>query len=840
MKSRTVPVQRSRTRATGRFVRAAALLAAALLSAAGSRLAAQAILTVTPGDTAATVAGTGAAGNTGNGGPAIQATFASPSAVAYDANGNLYIADRDNHVVRMVSRAGTVTIVAGTGQQGYGGDGGPATSALLDTPTGIALDAAGNLYIADSHNQRVREVSGGVITTIAGNGTAGFSGDGGAATAAELAMPSAVAIDGSGILYIADTDNQRIRKVSSGTITTYAGNGEQALAGDGGSATSASLDSPTGVAVDAAGNIYIADRHNQRIRMVNPGGVISTVAGSGSASLAGGFSGDGASPTAAMLSKPSGVAVDAQGNLYIADSGNHRLREVGNGAIATIAGSGMQGFGGDGGAATAALLNSPRSAAVDAAGNITVADRLNQRVRAVDLPMLTFSGQTPGTVSPPQLVTLANSGTGTLTVQSMSFTGSFQNSSGGTCSTPPIALAPSTSCTQAIVFFPAAAGTFSGRVIFSGSGVVPQTILLSGTTAGTGPVLALASSTNPSSYGSSVTFTASMPAGSTPTPTGTVTFFDGSTQLAVATMSGGTASTGTSTLAIGTHAITAHYSGDSNWQPVTSAAVSQVVNKVAPSIALTASASPVMLQSSITFTASVSSSLGTPTGSVSFFDGSALLGTATLASGAAAFTTSSLAPGPHSITAVYGGDSTFASVTSMAIPEAVVDFSVTLAAGSASLVTVSGNAAVDLRYVVAPVGGETLPAPVTMTATGLPSNIVTTFSPSVVSAGSGATTVTLQLTELQTSGLDRSLEHGAPPLLFGILLLPFVRPLRQARRRMLRLLPVFLLLLGVSGFVAGMTGCGSPDGHKAQTYTLTVTGTSGTLSHATTLSVTAK
>jgi hypothetical protein len=251
----------------------------------------------------------------------------------------------------------------------------------------------------------------GIITTVAGTGVAGFSGDNGAATSARLALPSAVAVDASGSLYIADTNNHRIRKVATnGTITTVAGNGEELFAGDGGAATSASLDSPTGVAVDAAGKIYIADRQNHRIRVVGTNGIITTIAGSGGASFAGGFGGDGASATAATLAKPSGVSVDASGNVYIADTDNHRIRQVSNGAIATMAGSGEQGFAGDNDSATRAVLNAPRNVTADSTGNIAFADRLNQRVRSVVPSGLSFGPQAVGSVSTTQTVTLGNSG----------------------------------------------------------------------------------------------------------------------------------------------------------------------------------------------------------------------------------------------------------------------------------------------------------------------------------------------------------------------------------------------------------------------------------------------
>src|SRR5437762_4140887 len=267
----------------------------------------------------------------------------------------------------------TINTVAGGGA----GDGGDATSANLNSPAGVALDASGNLYIADLGNERIRKVAAatGIITTVAGNGVFGFAGDGGAATNANLSVPSGVAVDASGNLYIADNSNHRIRKVTAATgiITTVAGNGSPSFAGDGGAATSASLNSPSGVALDASGNLYIADFFDNRIRKVDAAsGIITTVAGNGSF----GFAGDGGAATNASLSGPAGVAVDAGGNLYIAAYSNHRIRKVdaATGIITTMAGNGNPTFAGDGGAATSASVYVPTGVALDASGNLYIAD----------------------------------------------------------------------------------------------------------------------------------------------------------------------------------------------------------------------------------------------------------------------------------------------------------------------------------------------------------------------------------------------------------------------------------------------------------------------------------
>ena len=331
--------------------------------------------------TITTIAGGGGFGE--DGGPATQARLDLPYGVAVDSAGNLYIADTNNDRIRKVDSAGTITTIAGTGEQGFGGDGGPATQARLNYPYGVAVDGAGNLYIADRYNNRIRRVDGtGTITTIAGTEKRGFSGDGGPAIQAPLFLPTGVAVDGAGNLYIADQYNHRIRKVdSTGTITTIAGTGERRFGGDGGPAIQAQLDEPTGVVVDGAGNLYIADLANHRIRKVDSTGTITTIAGTGER----GFGGDGGPATQARLNYPYGVAVDGAGNLYIADPYNHRIRKVDStGTITTIAGTGEQGFGGDGGPAIQAQLDAPSGVAVDEAGNLYIADWSNARIRKVD------------------------------------------------------------------------------------------------------------------------------------------------------------------------------------------------------------------------------------------------------------------------------------------------------------------------------------------------------------------------------------------------------------------------------------------------------------------------
>jgi uncharacterized protein (TIGR03437 family) len=354
---------------------------ALFLLTAGSTAWAQTVPQIT------TVAGTGTPGSSGDGGPAVQAALNNPTYDATDLSGNLYIADQNNNRIRKVDSKGIMTTVAGTGSPGFSGDGGPATQAALNTPTGVCTDAAGNLYINDLTNLRVRKVdTSGIITTVAGNGIKASNGDGGPATQASLYIPIRCATDAVGNLYIVDQGAHKIRKIDpTGTISTFAGTGNHLgvpadFSGEGVPATTADLNNPTAVTVDASGNVFFSDQFNQRIRKVDTTGIITTVAGNGVI----GYSPDNVPARSAALNYPGGLVVDQNGDLYFVDAANFRLRRISNGVLSTVAGTGSTGSpNGDNGPAASANLTDPFGLAIDGPGNLYVVEVTDARIRKV-------------------------------------------------------------------------------------------------------------------------------------------------------------------------------------------------------------------------------------------------------------------------------------------------------------------------------------------------------------------------------------------------------------------------------------------------------------------------
>ncbi len=332
--------------------------------------------------TIATIAGTGAAGFSGDGGPATAAQLNNSVYVHLDLLGNIYVADQNNQRIRKIDPSGTITTFAGNGAAGFSGDGGPATAAQLNGPNGVCSDAQGNIYIDDTLNQRIRKVdTNGVISTFAGNGSAGTSGDGGPATQAGIWLPIRCDFDLAGNMVIAEQGGHRIRQVTpGGAISTIAGTGVRGFSGDGGPATAAQLDNPTSIVVDYRGVIYFSDQGNQRIRRIDGTGTIVTVAGNGTAA----YAGENVPAVNASLNFPGGLAVDQRGTLYEAESPSARIRRITpDGQISTIAGTGAPGFSGDGGPASQAQINAPFGIDIDQAGNILIADTLNNRIRKI-------------------------------------------------------------------------------------------------------------------------------------------------------------------------------------------------------------------------------------------------------------------------------------------------------------------------------------------------------------------------------------------------------------------------------------------------------------------------
>lgn len=619
--------------------------------------------------------------------PATSANLDQPTGTVMDGAGNLYIADGAHNKIRMVAApvapalVGIISTYAGTGDSGYTGDGGAATSASFNAPAGLAIDGAGNLYIADSLNNVVRKITAatGIVSTVAGNGTQGFGGDNGAATAAELNFPWGVTVDANGNLYIADTGNQRIRRVdaATGMIVTVAGNGAPSAAGDGkgtysgdgGPATLAGLSLPYATALDGAGNLYIADSANHRIRKVNGSGTIGTFTGTGQA----GYSGDGQAATAADLNTPSSVAVDAAGNVYIADTQNAAVRKVNgsSGIIGTAVGNSAGAKLDLNGNLASPNLYAPIAMYLDGAGNLYFSDYFEMVVLKLTAAMAVLDYRAVAVrqsdKSEPQTEAVENDGNAPLDLTQLQPGANAALDSGTTtCVTGNPYLAVGGTCNIGAVFAPTVSGNpLRGDLDIDNASVnTPLDIALIGNaTPVNSTTVVLTSSPSPSDFGQAVTFTATVTTGAnTGNLTGTVTFSDGTTNFAtgVAVNAAGVATYTLSTLTVGSHSITAAYSGDTGHFASTSApALIQVVDE-STAVGVTSSANPSAAGGNATFTATVTTPNGggvTPDGTVTFFDGATLLGSATLnASATATYSTTTLSNGPHAIVAVYGGD----------------------------------------------------------------------------------------------------------------------------------------------------------------------------------------
>jgi hypothetical protein len=687
----------------------------------------------------------------GDGQAANTSSIFLPLDAVEDAAGNVYLSDSNNQRIRRVDGVtGLISTVAGTGSSGYSGDGGPATSAMINAPSGLALDGAGNLYFSDAGNQIVRRIDAvsGVITTVAGvPQTVGYTGNGGRATSATLSAPQGLAFDASGNLYIADSANNVIRMVAAGTgtISTVAGTSSFGYNGDGGQATTEQLYTPWSVTVGADGSLYIADLANNRIRKVSTGGTMTTAVGSGTA----GFAGDGSSGQSAQLDNPAGVVLDPGGNIYIADSGNNRVRKVSGttGIITTIAGNADESFGGDGGPAPKAGLYGPYSVFVDQTGDLLISDLFHNRVREISSNVATlpeYATIRVGKVSPPQAQGYENDGNGNLLFPSTNFEVLNNSSLDPTTTTcdAGATLAIDVQCNLGVDFAPTVTGmpVYGTLTINSNAANTPTVINLSGNVLSVNPTsISLTSSTNPSVVGASVTFTATVTSSNTAL-TGSITFYDGATQLCSVAISANAGSCTTSALTLGQHNITADYGGDSQDAAVNSSVLIQIVKQQSV-LVFTPSPNPVVVGATLTLSATATAPTGTPTGNVIFYDTAGALGSAILSSaGVATIQINNLPAGTYNMWALYQGDSTNTSATSNYVSEVVqlATSGTTLTANTASATVgtpVTFTATVTSKNGTTPTGtvqfaeGSTVLGNATLNASGVATLTISTLPP---------------------------------------------------------------------------------------------------------------
>jgi sugar lactone lactonase YvrE len=763
-----------------------------------------------------------------------------PSAIVFDAQGNLYFAEAGNHVVRVFSTAGVVSTIVGNGVQGFAGDNGAANAAELDSPSGLAIDAAGNLYIADTHNHRVRKFTAAtaLITTIAGMGKAGYSGDGGPATAAQLDRPTALAIDPAGNLYFADTDNHRVRRIAAGTgvITTVAGDGIEGFSGDGGPATLSAIDSPSGLAIDADGNLFVADTHNGRIRRVDAAtGTITTFAGvSPSNGNTQSFTGDGGAAIAAGLALPRGLTLDAAGNLYVADYANHRIRRISGGTISTIAGQGTETFAGDGAPAVAASLDSPRSVTVSPAGLLTLADSGNQRVRQLDaLPA-------PG----PDIHTLV--GLGNTVAGMLTLTGPSVVAYGGGALTA--AFNGVANETGSITFIDTAGST---PVLLGSGALVSGSASFAIGSLAVGPHAVFATYAGDSLHGAAQSSTLAVtitPLSITAAPAPASALYGQTIPSLSGTLNGvlaqdaGTVSAVFSTTAVrlspvGSYPITAALSGSAAADySLTTVPAALTIAKAPTITTLTPNLIAPGVGQPLTFSIQTATSTsGVPTGNVSLFDGgSSLSSPQTLAGGTASLTLSTLSQGPHNVSAVYSGDSNFlpsSSVSTAIIVGTTSDFSLTPTGATAQSVPAGSAATFNFSVTMQ---GAAIPSPIVLAVQGTPVGATASLNPSYIPPGGVVTsfTLTIQTPLAEMHKIPMPRWPGAPvsPLL-GVLLVPGVavsRRLRRARRNRLA-----MVLAAGFACIVPLTltmGCGdrinaAAESVNAASYTLTVSGT---------------
>ena len=947
-----------------------------------------------------TVAGNGTQGYSGDGGPATSASLYYPRSVAVDGAGNLYILDSsqtDNAIgnIRRVDTNGNITTIAGGGlfNYGYNGDNIPASLAQLNSPLKILIDGAGNIYIVDYANQRIRKIdTSGIITTVAGNGTLGYSGDGHQATSAELGYPESLAMDIAGDLFIADTNNGVVRKVdTNGIITTFAGNGTFTSSGDGGPAINAGM-LPESLAVDAAGNLWLGQ--GDRVRKIDTSGIITATVGNGIITDAP----DGTVATQGGVNTPEDLAFDDLGNLYIADTVSNKITKIdivdppslsfpntnvgsssaaqdvtvenrGNATLTfshtipygdfTLQGPHTTCIPGEQvltvdatcifGIQFAPLTSGPQSGTVVMTDNAFYGQPATQTILTSGtgiggpaVPTVTTAAasaitQTTATgggnvtadggatvigrgvcwstsANPTTSNTCDDSGSGTgsftapmtgLALNTMYHVRAYAINSIGTAygsdltfttlsaATPTINWTPATPITYGATL---GSGDFAATATYSSTnigadgtftyyvGSVGGTVATSGTVLQGGAQTLCVQWTPASSYSSQYTaaseclpitvnaastaiswtpatpiisparlgsgqFNASVSAGSTNVAEyGSFVYYVGPV--------GGTVANSSTVLPVGNDQLCVQWTPSSfysaDYSSSQACATVSVISTQPTATTLASNANPVFLLNSVTFTATVTPTSGSivPTGSVTFYDGSTAIGTGTLsasgsgASAIAKLTTTSLATGSHAITASYLGDSNNQASTTTTLTELVEDFSVT--ANSPTTATIEPGLAATFTFMVSPVSpATTFPAAITLTVSGLPKGATATFSPTSIASGAGSTTVTLTvITPITTLSHNQSPVQGArwPLVAVALLLLPLAGRFRRTGRRLSRMLSLMLLVAAGLTAAGALNGCGGVStgyfGQAPATSSITVTGTSGSLNHTASVSLT--
>jgi hypothetical protein len=732
--------------------------------------------------------------------------FLRPAGVAYDSSGDLFIADSARNQVFEISIGGTITVVVGDGTQGFSGDTGPATAAELNSPTSVAVGADGTLYVADTGNNRIRAVQSGAITTFAGTGTRGYSGDNGPATSASLNHPVALALDSTGAVLVCDQDNGRVRRISAGQITTIAGTGVQGFAGDAGPATAAQLNEPSGVVATSDGRIFIADTANQRIRVISTGGTISTYAGTG----LGGSAGDNGPAIAAQLNRPTGLALDAANDLLIADLDNHRLRSIASGGIiTTISGSGLQGPTADASIALTTPQNLPAAAAVSTFGWPVIADPANNSVQILysDGKLYTLGGTTR-TTTLTQTAPNAIYGTAQTAISAAAVPANPQGSISILDSSTAIANAPLSQGAATIALPALSAGTHTLTAVYSGDGFHASASTTSSVAISPARVTASATSTT-ISYGAAL-----------PALTGTLTGVLPQDQSSVSVVFTPTAP---ATPPVGTYPITATITGTASSNYTLSLAPNSGTLTVIPAATIATLTPPSAAYATLPLqlTAQIASTTtGTPTGTVQFLDGGNVIATSPLINGSASAVELNPTTGNHTFSITYSGDPNFRPSTSANVIEAVnalPDFTIGVTGGTQQT-SIAGSPA-NFNLTVASQGSP-FTGVITFSATGLPPGATASFSPPAVVPGASTALVTMSVVPPTTTS-HRATAH--PELAFAV---TAAICLIAVRRR--RTLPRLLTLV-VAAALFSLTGCGARTASESvlpvQTYPLTVQAT---------------